>query len=113
MSGERNLSPKMKPLEGAMLKVPWHPIPCYAPPHPCPTREAGLGLPSLISAHLVGSKATPGDLGNSLEAWHKHQLGRGVWGPSLLLCVPRRVAPLLWAPMSASAEPLWGCEYGN
>lgn len=76
MSGERNLSPKMKPLEGAMLKVPWHPIPCYAPPHPCPTREAGLGLPSLISAHLVGSKATPGDLGNSLEAWHKHQLGR-------------------------------------
>lgn len=111
MSGERNLSPKMKPPEGAMLKVPWHPIPCYAPPHSCPPQEAGLGLPSLISAHLVGSKATPVDLGNSLglgtnTSW-------GVWGPPLLLCVPRRVAPLLWAPMSASAEPLWGCEHGN
>lgn len=68
MSGERNLSPKMKPPhhQGTMLKVP---MPCCAPP-------AGLGFPSLISAHLMGSKATPVDLGNSLRAWHKHQLGR-------------------------------------
>lgn len=28
-----------------MLKAPWHPIPCYPPPHLCPSQEAGQGLP--------------------------------------------------------------------
>lgn len=54
-------------------KAPWHPRRATLHIHAQP-RKLGWWLLSLISTHLIGSRATPVDLGSSLGAWHRHQL---------------------------------------